>query len=890
MSSSPRPRMPAGPRVRKNTAGATTLTAQRSATPLNFTDYPPLPGSDRNSPGPSASDSGNSASLPPDYSPPLPPNEKAVQTESDDSIPSASPVPTSTPAPSQPTATPESTRPSTPASMTYRVVSKPSTLPAPTPVNFNVDPITFKGLPLEAAQWSFTSDQLREMVSRAIRDSAKEQFVRLLSLDALDKEIPEELARLESHKFTTQAQHRFYFQRRTNLLQSLNALVQSAPSSGENGASTLGTLIQQLSEVTTSMDRFTETLLKASEHRAQLSQVQEKHLSSALAVALRKLNASYAKRTADLKSARARIVALQTELEEAWKVAEGIAEEMDDLDNFKSDYGMEDRFEDGDSDANIQDEDPTIISVANAQVVPVTGTAVSSKATLVGPSPDGSHTFLLAPPNTHVRRPRNNSTADRDRLSKVSAARKRISLISQNAGRTQQLSLEGEVGGNPSVPDTPQSRAKRAESQGKGKDPVPSSPSLLSNPSNNSFLELSRPATPLPSDDEALCPLPAIVKVEQVDSHTNATKSRGPRLITEQVQTAEDSRVPFDYSPGFSAAFDSAMLPPPPPDNDLPSPLTRSSSVNLPQSPSAQNTRRIQSMQPSISISPTSRDQDSEDRELYRSEDDDGTQDSPVVPVVAIPPEPEEVHVVPLPDAEEDEEKPSTSHHAYDESDFWPWTNRNTVMLADAPPISVSSSAEGGFCLNAVVDIGPSDSTSMGASAESAENEYAAASSYLPDMTTPSSCSINGDGTENTGSVVSIIASEDSEAPRENHYTDGEPEHRTGQEESVGQEPPSPAPSDVPEMPVFPQARNSTLSLEGRHGGIGSLVARKSSLFRSHSNGATQDKRSSMPLPSAVIASLLPWRGSKRPSSEPELPSQSSRARSRLSSSLPSPH
>jgi hypothetical protein len=44
-----------------------------------------------------------------------------------------------------------------------------------------------------------------------------------------------------------------------------------------------------------------------------------------------------------------------------------------------------------------------------------------------------------------------------------------------------------------------------------------------------------------------------------------------------------------------------------------------------------------------------------------------------------------------------------------------------------------------------------------------------------------------------------------------------------------------------------------------------------SSIFR------FKDRRRSMPLPSAAMATFLPWRGyAKRPSSEPELPSQSS--------------
>lgn len=377
------------------------------------------------------------------------------------------------------------------------------------------------------------------MVSRAIRDSAKEQFIRLLSLDALDKEIPAELTRLESLKSTTQAQHRFHFQRRTNLLQSLNALAFSAPVPADGGTSTLGMLIQQLAEVTASMDRFTETLLNTSDHRSQLAQVQEKHISSALAVALRKLNASYAKRTADLKNARARIAALETELEEAWKVAERMAEEMDDLDNFRSDYAIEDRFEEGEADlSSIQDDDPTIISIANAQVVPVTGTATVSKATLIGsPHPNGSQEFLV-PPNNHARRPRpsNASASDRDRMTKVSAARKRISLISQSAIKVQRPTPDGDAGGGPGVPDTLDSRRGTTGNRSKGKDPVSVSPSLLSNPSNNSFLELSRSTTPQPSDEEAIPPVPALVRVQEVDGGA----SPGIKLDMAQVQIDGD--------------------------------------------------------------------------------------------------------------------------------------------------------------------------------------------------------------------------------------------------------------------------------------------------------------------------------------------------------------
>jgi len=258
-----------------------------------------------------------------------------------------------------------------------------------------------------------------------------------------------------------------------------------------------------------------------------------------------------------------------------------------------------------------------------------------------------------------------------------------------------------------------------------------------------------------------------------------------------------------------------------------------------------------------------------------------------MIPILRIPQVVEEAQVVPLPAAEEDDKRSSASHHVYDKSDFWPWTKRNTALLSDAvpepPSPSDSPTDDDKVGPDVVVEIGPSSPTPMDIVVEDQEHEQTFASSYLPDMTTPSE-SLNGDGTGSTGPSVSIIASEDSGEGNDGHEGGDEPEV----EVEGGQAPPSPAASDVPEMPVFLPTRNPSPPLE-RHGGLGSLVARKSLLFRSHSS-SNRDKRSSMPLPSAVIASLLPWRGSKRPSSEPELPSQSSKAGSRRSSSLPSPH
>ena len=347
----------------------------------------------------------------------------------------------------------------------------------------------------------------------------------------------------------------------------------------------------------------------------------------------------------------------------------------------------------------------------------------------------------------------------------------------------------------------------------------------------------------------------------------------------------------IDYSPGFSAGFDSTIIPPPPPDNDPPAPLTRTNSVNIPHPPSIQDTRRIRSMQPPLSVSSSMQDPDLEDS--GQTGYDGGLQDSPVVPALRIPQTVEEVHIVPLPEAEEDDKRPSTSHHAYDKSDLWPWTKRNTAILADVvhepPQLSVSPPVDDKVDPAVAAEIGPSSSTWTNVTTGGPEHEQTLGLSYLPEMTTPSSRSFNCDGTENTDPPVSIIASGDSEEPNHGHEGHDELESGGAEGECEGQVPPSPAPSEVPEIPVFPPAKKSNLSLD-RHGSIGSLVARKSALFKSHSSNNSHDRRSSMPLPSAVIASLLPWRGSRRPSSEPELPSQSSSAKPRLSSSLPSPH
>ncbi|KAF9642301.1 hypothetical protein BDM02DRAFT_3193521 [Thelephora ganbajun] len=178
---------------------------------------------------------------------------------------------------------------------------------------------------------------------------------------------------------------------------------------------------------------------------------------------------------------------------------------------------------------------------------------------------------------------------------------------------------------------------------------------------------------------------------------------------------------------------DSTIIPSPPPVNGPPSPLTRMS-----------NGYPIQSKRPPLSVSSSLRDRDSEDRDQARYKG--GLYDSPVIPVMKIP-QVDEVHIVPLLDAEEGDKELSISHHAYNKSNLWSWTKRNTAVLADVVPETpsppVSPFVGGKIYPDVMVDIGPSNSASMTIIAEGLEPEQTSASSYLLDVITPLSGSIN---------------------------------------------------------------------------------------------------------------------------------------------------
>ncbi|KAK1218212.1 hypothetical protein PQX77_019115 [Marasmius sp. AFHP31] len=203
--------------------------------------------------------------------------------------------------------------------------------PLPTFTPTSTSP-SYKALPYEAAQWTFTSTELQDIVSRAIRCSARESFVRLLSLKLLDTILPDELARLSDQRLSTTGKYRWTVQRRSMLMQGLWAVVVLNTGTG-TGSVDMGpaatSLLTQLSEVVADCDRMVEELVRVGDQVREIGGLVDNHWASALAVALRKLNSSYAKRTSELLTTRDRITQLEAERDDAWKEAEKVAKQLD---------------------------------------------------------------------------------------------------------------------------------------------------------------------------------------------------------------------------------------------------------------------------------------------------------------------------------------------------------------------------------------------------------------------------------------------------------------------------------------------------------------------------------------------------------------------------------
>ncbi|KAG8216163.1 hypothetical protein J3R82DRAFT_8169 [Butyriboletus roseoflavus] len=200
-------------------------------------------------------------------------------------------------------------------------VSKP-------PPRFQHPPPKWRGLTLEAAQWTFTSAQLQEMVSQAIQQASEGSSLRLLRLEVLEGEIGDEMHRLELQHTDIKAQYKALVRKRWTLMGVLAGHIEGVEM---NDATTVSRTMEELAEVLLTLDRLADKMHSSVLQMGHLKSLRDVHHASALAMAVRKINGLFIRQTAEKERLQGEVNTLQTERDEAWKHAEDIAQDYDTL-------------------------------------------------------------------------------------------------------------------------------------------------------------------------------------------------------------------------------------------------------------------------------------------------------------------------------------------------------------------------------------------------------------------------------------------------------------------------------------------------------------------------------------------------------------------------------
>lgn len=181
---------------------------------------------------------------------------------------------------------------------------------------------------MDVAKWTFTSQQLQEIVSRAIKQSAEPSSIRLLKIETLDREMPEEMHRLEMLSTDVKARFKMAVARRRSLL---GGLTEHATGIEVMDPTTLSHIIEELGEVSANIEELSEELHSVSDQIAQLKRLCDIHSASALSMALRKLNTSFLRQATETQILRDKVSILESERDDAWTHAENVCKEFDDF-------------------------------------------------------------------------------------------------------------------------------------------------------------------------------------------------------------------------------------------------------------------------------------------------------------------------------------------------------------------------------------------------------------------------------------------------------------------------------------------------------------------------------------------------------------------------------
>ncbi|TFY57575.1 hypothetical protein EVJ58_g6945 [Rhodofomes roseus] len=152
--------------------------------------------------------------------------------------------------------------------------------------------------------------------------------IRLLPLDILNGALPDEIARVEARCAELKTNYKLNVRRRRMLLGTLSSMADGSEPTDPASAMRIS---EELSEVTDALDSITEELYDVTTQLGQLNHLRDVHSSSALIMALHKLNRSLKKHLTEGQRLREQLGALEAERDEAWRQAQEVAQDFDDL-------------------------------------------------------------------------------------------------------------------------------------------------------------------------------------------------------------------------------------------------------------------------------------------------------------------------------------------------------------------------------------------------------------------------------------------------------------------------------------------------------------------------------------------------------------------------------
>jgi hypothetical protein len=196
------------------------------------------------------------------------------------------------------------------------------------PPKFQAPPQKWRGMPMEAAQWTLTQHELQTIVSRAIKQSSEASSIRLLKSETLDVDIPEEVHRLEMQRTDVKSRYKMLVRKRWQLM---GCLAGHLDGPDLNDPANAARTVEELSEVSLALDQLTDELHNIVEQLGQLKSLREVHSASALAMAVRKINTTFLKQVSESQKLREQIETMEAERDEAWKQAELVAQDFDNL-------------------------------------------------------------------------------------------------------------------------------------------------------------------------------------------------------------------------------------------------------------------------------------------------------------------------------------------------------------------------------------------------------------------------------------------------------------------------------------------------------------------------------------------------------------------------------